>query len=64
LIAGDSLYIREELFDSASKEDLIAALLAPCPDIATSIQAVDAEPELPDEEEESEDDQDLPDTEI
>lgn len=62
-VSIDRLSIREELFDPAHKADLIAAILAPCPDISTSNQAVDAEPDLPAEDESTEegnaDDQDM-----
>lgn len=39
--------IRHELFDPALQEDLIVALLAPAPDIATSLSATTVEAEAP-----------------
>ena len=64
-ILGDQLVdsagqrIRHELFDDGYENDLIQALLAPCPDISASSEAVSAEESLedgdePDEDEEAE----------
>lgn len=39
--------IRHELFDPSRQEELVAALLAPAPDIATSLSATTAESEAP-----------------
>jgi 5-methylcytosine-specific restriction enzyme B len=63
-ILGDQLVdsagqrIRHELFDDGQEGDLIQALLAPCPDISTSSEAVSSEESLTvDGEEYDEDDQ-------
>ena len=42
--------IRHELFEEGGQEALVRALLQPCPDIATSLQVVEAETKIPDEE--------------
>jgi len=57
LVASDSLSIRDDLFAGAEETNLIAALLAPCPDISTSTQAVDAEPDVPAEDGAGEDEE-------
>ena len=50
LVDRDKQRIRHELFDPARQEDLVAALLAPAPDIATSLSATTVEAEAPGEE--------------
>jgi 5-methylcytosine-specific restriction protein B len=50
LVDRTSQRVRHELFDPANQEDLVAALLAPAPDIATSLSATTAEAEAPGEE--------------
>jgi 5-methylcytosine-specific restriction protein B len=35
--------MRDELFDDSRQDDLVQALLAPCPDIATTLPAVSSE---------------------
>ena len=42
--------ILHDLFEDGGQEKLIAALLQPCPDIATSLQVVEAVTKVPDEE--------------
>lgn len=42
--------IRHDLFEDGGQEELIRALLQPCPDIATSLQVVEADTKVPDEE--------------
>lgn len=42
--------IKHELFDPARRQDLVAALLEPTPDISTSLSATEAEAEAPSEE--------------
>lgn len=56
--------IRHELFDPPRQEELIAALLAPAPDIATSLSAtaVEAEPSAGEPREDDEDGADTADT--
>jgi 5-methylcytosine-specific restriction protein B len=56
LVDRDNLSIRSEIFERGKEEDIIAALLAPNPDISASFQAVDAEPDVV-EEDESDDDE-------
>ena len=50
LVNRTSQQIRHELFDPARQEDLMAALLAPAPDIATSLSATTVESEAPGDE--------------
>ena len=50
LVNRTSQQIRHELFDPARQEDLVAALLAPAPDIATSLSATTVESEAPGDE--------------
>jgi 5-methylcytosine-specific restriction protein B len=50
LVDRTSQRVRHELFDPANQEDLVAALLAPAPNIATSLSATTAEAEAPGEE--------------
>jgi 5-methylcytosine-specific restriction protein B len=42
--------IRHDLFDEGVQEELVRALLQPCPNIATSPQVIEAETKAPDEE--------------
>ena len=43
LVDESAMRIRDELFDLSSKEKLLSALIAPCPEIAASSLAVDSE---------------------
>ena len=52
LVDGSNMNIHNELFEDAERANLVSALLAPCPDISTSSQAVDAESEKPEDDEE------------
>ena len=52
--------VRHELFDPARRDELVSALLAPAPDLATSTSATEAEPDAP-EDEADEADADQPD---
>jgi len=51
--------IRHELFDPACQDDLVAALVAPAPDIATSLSATTVEAETPSEEAGEDDENDI-----
>ena len=51
--------IHHELFDPARREDLILALLAPSPEIVTSLQVVAAEVDQVDDQEEVDDCQEV-----
>lgn len=48
--------IRHELFDDGQESDLVQALLAPCPDISTSTEAISSDESSVDEEVEDDDD--------
>ena len=48
--------IRHELFDDGQESDLVQALLAPCPDISTSTEAISSDESSEDEEVEDDDD--------
>lgn len=62
-ILGESLVdatgqrIREEVFDASAQEDLVRALMAPCPDLATTVAAVTLEAQAPDGDENADDDE-------
>jgi 5-methylcytosine-specific restriction protein B len=47
LVDETSMRIRDELFEPVSKEKLVSALLAPCPEIAASFRATDFETDEP-----------------
>ena len=55
LIDGKKQQVRQELFDSSNRSLLIQALLAPTPDMITSIQAISSAAQALDEEEEEND---------
>ena len=55
IIDSSAQRIRQELFDDGQEDDLVQALLAPCPEISTTSDALAAE-ESEDEEDESDDD--------
>ena len=50
LVDSPNQKIRHDLFEEGGQVELIRALLQPCPDIATSLQVVEAETKVPDEE--------------
>jgi len=52
LVDGSNMNIHNNLFEDAERAHLVSALLAPCPDISTSYQAVDAGAEKPEDDEE------------
>jgi len=62
LVDENAQRIRHELFDSSRKDELIAALLVPCPEIVTSAQAVASEAAEPEEALDEEDEQDVEET--
>lgn len=43
LVDAKAQVIRHSLFDPSQQENLVQALLAPCPEVTTSAQAVAAE---------------------
>lgn len=53
LVDTNTQQIRHELFDPARQDDLVQALIAPSPEIMTSLQAAVAEPPEPDEDEDN-----------
>jgi len=52
LVDRQTQRIRHQLFEESRQDELVQALLAPCPDIATSTQATVSEIDSVDEEEE------------
>jgi 5-methylcytosine-specific restriction protein B len=50
LVDSANQKIRHDLFEDGGQENLIRALLQPCPDIATSLQVVAAESKVPEDE--------------
>ena len=58
LVDRDNLSIRSDILENGKEEDIIAALLAPNPNISASFQAVDAEPDVIEEDEPDEDEND------
>jgi len=52
LVDRQKQQFRQELFDASNRDQLVQALLAPCPDIIASTQAVSSEVEAAEEEEE------------
>jgi 5-methylcytosine-specific restriction enzyme B len=55
LIDGQKQQVRQELFDSSNRSLLVQALLAPTPDMITSMQALSSAAQAVDEEEEEHD---------
>jgi 5-methylcytosine-specific restriction protein B len=51
LIDGQKQQVRQDLFDSSNHSLLIQALLAPTPDMITSMQAISSAAQIVDEEE-------------
>ena len=47
LVDETNMRVRDELFEPVSKEKLVSALLAPCPEIAASSSATDFETDEP-----------------
>ncbi len=57
LVDAHGQRVRHDLFDPAKQDDLIQALLAPSPEITTSVQAASVQPAPEDDEEDAKEDE-------